>query len=124
MWIFTKEGFFSAVEVPAYDSPGHEGEVQVRARNPEHLENLRKRYSLTEEVVSLGPHRDYGSRIYLDKEKWSNIVTDLVQSVDYDDFKTSVKNSGADSEYIDFLSDVWAAGYAYQEGHAGFPGSR
>lgn len=100
MWLFTKDGFISAVA-----SDRDSKMMVVRARNREHLEKLLPEH----EIVTL-PNRDYGFRVFITREEFSTLVISLAESIDYTNFKNSI----IDSEYHDACLDVWTAMYRYQ----------
>lgn len=86
MWIFTKEGFFSAVISPEYCK---EGEVAVRARNRDDLHRLIDCLDVqgcTTQIIDT-PQADYCSRVIIPKAFWVQYVATAADGIDYDNFK-------------------------------------
>ena len=58
---------------------------------------------------------DYRYRIFVQKEKWAEIMKEIVIDIDYDNFKNEAKNSLKDNEYLKCLGEVWSIMYEYQK---------
>ncbi len=84
MWIFTKHGFYSAVQ-----HTDKANVVLVRARFKGDLESLCKTYDITPEV-KYTPAADYLYRMEFKKELWSEIVAKEAADIDYPNFKSEV----------------------------------
>jgi hypothetical protein len=123
MWLFTKHGFFSVV--CARQGDGEQGQpidtahLMVRARVREHLEALKKQWP-----GHLGPCEirtfdgtDYAFRMFVEKDAWSLVLSELALEIDYDNFKAEVaRHQGAAGvPYEQALHDVWAVMYRLQE---------
>ncbi len=83
MWLFTKDGFFSAVE--------HRGDkrmVCVRARVRQDLVNLREKLPGASRIVTT-PDADYAFRVVVDKRRWAGYVAAAARDIDYDNFKNA-----------------------------------
>lgn len=103
MWIFCKDGFFSAVEHRSDDS-----KVMVRARLKRDITRLAKRFKA--KVIEL-PNRDYAYRIVIDKTDWATYAANTAAEIDYDNFKNAVHDGTArDHAYM----RVWSAMYQLQ----------
>jgi len=115
MWLFTKYGFYSVVSARqgdgGYSQPVDDERMMVRARMRNHLESLRERF-----VELLGPSEiqvsqgtDYAYRLFVPKSNWSQVVAELANETDYDNFKSAVaKHQGANgTAYNHALHDVW-----------------
>ena len=112
MWVFNRDGFFSAVEHRDDNS-----KVMVRARAKEDIENL---YSALQENHQLRgedtapvytPDGDYHYRLTVSKKVWGEYLNSAANDLDYDNFKNSVHGqSDRDSAYM----GVWSAMYAFQ----------
>lgn len=77
----------------------------VRARVKEHIENLQKRFPDLESLeIQYSLKYDYQYRIYVPKEIWAKIVSEIVIETDYGNFKSAV---GGDGNYHQLLSEVW-----------------
>lgn len=116
MWICTEIGFFSATaaytsETDKRPSPD---KIMVRARLRRHLENLKTAFpSLRKYDILETTNRDYFFRIIVPKSEWKGIVGELVDFVDYTNFKGAVAKTG-DLEYCDALHAMWGNHYAMQ----------
>ena len=107
MWVFTKEGFFSAVE--------HRGDkrmVCVRARVRQDLVNLRAKLPGASKIVTT-PDADYAFRVVVEKARWAGYVAAAARDIDYDNFKnaTTLECVQRSSAY----HSVWAAMERLQE---------
>ena len=99
MWVFTLDGFFSAVEtyVP--------GEVLVRGRFREDIERLVQKTAATK--VYHTPDHDYPYRVRLKKGEWARYVHEAAQAIDYTNFKeAALKDTTADR--VERYHGVWA----------------
>jgi hypothetical protein len=79
MWIFTRDGFISAV----YKYEG----VQVRARDKE---SLRRIADFCHAEIRHSPHADYPYRVSTDRETMAQFVSNEVMHMDYSNFKSEV----------------------------------
>ena len=123
MWLFTKHGFFSAV--CARQGNGESGQpvdpdrIMVRARLTEHLENLKQRFPelLGECEIRKFQGSDYACRIFVPKSIWAQVVEQLAQETDYDNFKSKVaRHQGPRREaYENALHKVWEVMYRLQK---------
>jgi hypothetical protein len=123
MWLFTTEGFLSAVEERHGE---HRGEIVVPAREAAALEALRKLApTLTPTVVS--DQRDYRYRAWLGREEWTEALAQLGRRVNYDNFKDEVLSRQGETCYERALHEVWSRmgrtqpGGPYGRGGAGYP---
>ena len=98
MWLFTKHGFFSAVQ-----NKNDANLIHVRARFKGDLEKLCKTYGVTPRV---DPYRMDFNRI-----SWMEIVKCEAVTIDYTDFENAVHDgTKRDAAY----KDVWATLKRYQ----------
>ena len=123
MWIFTRYGFFSAVCAREGDgqhgNPVDPNRIMVRARVRGHLEALIQAFpdNLASVSIIKTPKTDYRFRIFVPKDTWTMVMTDLVQELDYDNFKSAAgRKLGHHNPYIHTLHEVWSAGLRMQEG--------
>ena len=123
MWVFTTEGFLSAVEERRGD---HRGEIVVRAREASALEALREvAPTLTPTVIY--SDSDYRYRAWLSREEWAAALAELGRQVVYDNFKSEVLRRQGRTSYEDALHAVWSAlgrtqpGGPYGSGGGGYP---
>ena len=116
MWLFTKHGFFSAV--CARQGNGKQGQpvdrsrIMVRARVRGHLEALQSRFPDqlgSCEILDSGG-TDYAYRLFAAKLAWMQVVAELAEETDYDNFKSEVaRHQGkAVAAYEHALHDVWS----------------
>lgn len=103
MWIFTRDGFFS-VAATKFCQPG---EVAVRARKKEHLENLMARHAIQAEILSF-PEADYRYRIQIPKAVWGKALQDEANSLDYNSFKDAMAEAGMSADYLRAMFATWS----------------
>jgi len=104
MWIFTSNAFVSIVAHRSY--PGH---LLVRARKKEHLQAF---LVSGQEAIQENPRADYRWRITVHRDRVKAILESQIQTLGYDNFKNSIK----DSEYHSACHRVWADMLPLQEG--------
>lgn len=102
MWIFTSVGMVSIVS--DYEK---EGNLLVRARAKKHLALL-----FPKEKIETTPLRDYRFRVSVPKAQAAKLMTDMVNDIDYHNFKDSIE----DDVYHDACSDIWGVMFHYQRG--------
>ncbi len=96
MWVFTKNGFFSAVE--HFEKPNT---VHVRARFEGDLERLCKAHNI-EPQIDYTPNNDYAYRMDFDKSQWAQIIAQECEEIDYHNFKNEVHDGTArDRAYME-----------------------
>ncbi len=103
MWLFCKEGYFSAV---AHNEKTDT--ILLRSRFQGDLERLFKRHSalfggLPLPKVQHTPNADYAFRAELPKALWSAIAAEVANDIDYGNFKNRVhegKGSPRDAAYM------------------------
>lgn len=117
MWLATRHGFFSVVEVT--ERPGtpwgeaEQGErVMVRSRSFRQLVLLKHLCpSLTWEPIYESRVADYPYRMVVTRSKWREAMAVLADDIDYGNFKDCVEAERAfpDSDsYVDALHRIWA----------------
>lgn len=100
MWLFTKIGFFSAT-VADFESSSYkdlprpvdwetEPYVMVRARVKNDLVRLNEFVGGVEAEIFHLPGHDYPYRTLFEKREWVEVVTMLVEDVNYSNFKNAV----------------------------------
>lgn len=116
MWLFTDDGFFSAVK----ETRGkHKGEIALRARSIEDLRRWVAKHDGCSKIHTsqAGEHRDYGYRIWMTPEAFGVALAATGTAVDYPNFKSRVmKTLGAKREHM--LHDVWSVMAKLQPGGA------
>lgn len=99
MWLFTTDGFFSAVQVrkePEY--------LLVRARIRNDLVNLLRVVKKPKTKIMETPKADYPFRIVLHKLDWTYYLVSACHEIDYDNFKSRIKDIPRHRAYL----DVWS----------------
>lgn len=110
MWVYTKNGFFSAVA--HRDRPGY---MLVRARFAGDLERLCAAHGVEAEVRET-PKADYRFRAEVPVAEWARMVAEEAEAVDYHNFKAAAHDGTArDEAYMGCWSAMrrgqeWAAG--------------
>lgn len=100
MWIFTQDGFISAVdnnEVP--------GKLTVRARDKQSLKFLA---DITNQDIKQVSGRDYPYRVYATKHEFQEFLIAHVESLDYANFKNQVYTVRG-SDFAHACGNVWEA---------------
>jgi hypothetical protein len=113
MWLFTKFGLVSAV--CARQGHGEYGQsldadrIVLRFRRRQHLENLQRRFPdvLGSLPVWESATADYRYRLFVPKQVWVQVATELAAEVDYADFKRSLHDCPGKDEYEQRLLEVW-----------------
>jgi hypothetical protein len=100
MWIFTNQGFISAVA-----DFNNAGNLLVRARAKKHLTALFPKAKVTKT-----PDADYLYRASIPQAEVAQVVADQVQAIEYTNFKKSIP----DDEYHAACSGVWHVLWRYQ----------
>lgn len=122
MWLFTKYGFFSVVCARAGDGSGNSpvdpDRMMIRGRLRDHLERLKARCAPRLDASDIAESRDadYRYRMFVSKEAWQAIASELAGEVDYDNFKSAVAQyqGAAGQAYDEALHDVWGVMHGLQ----------
>ncbi|MFC1850879.1 hypothetical protein ACFL27_11855 [candidate division CSSED10-310 bacterium] len=115
MWLFTIYGMYSATM-----SEKDRDIVKVRARNAQHLKNLINRFPVKlkkHSTIHTDVGTDYHARLFVPKNVWADIVTQLTLDVDYSNFKDRAYRQVSktrDNEYNTLLHQIWEFSYRYQ----------
>lgn len=102
MWIFMSEAFLSIV-----DKGGDGSTLLVRARRKGEIESV-----FPEAKVEVTPKNDYRYRARLDRGQVAQAIGDMVRSISYNNFKSTVMDRIRHDAYM----EVWDAMYEYQNG--------
>lgn len=97
--MFTKLGFFSAVE--------KHGHMVVRARVRGDLIGLRKACGLKTRLVST-PAADYPFRLLLTREEWQGVLRVIGESVDYPNFKGEIGLLPGQRSKLSAYHQIWS----------------
>lgn len=108
MWIFTKDGFYSAVK----DKYCVEGEVMIRARVKIDLERLLEKIDNDAKILVF-EQADYRYRVKIKAYQWVKYVAKEAADIDYDNVKDTItwhEPSRSTAYY-----DCWQALYRLQQ---------
>ena len=111
MWIFTKDGFFSAV----FDKYCKSGELMIRSRCKDDLSRLSKKlhgYSDESEILEV-EHADYRYRMKILKHEWADYLINCAYDIDYANVKDHITPAGDNSRKNAYYQ-VWTALYRWQ----------
>jgi len=109
MWLFTRQGFYSAV----HDDYCNEGEIMVRARITGDLERLLEKIGIEADIFIIR-NADYRYRVKLTIEQWTEYVAKEAASIDYPNFKNEVVTTGEHGRASAYMK-CWEAMYQFQE---------
>ncbi len=102
MWVFTPEGFYSVVTAEEFEE-----ELQVRARDQDDLERLRRSWFPELGPTIVKPGRDYPCRAFCTREQLGEALGRMAHAIDYSNFKNAVaRRHGAGRAHI--YGNVWA----------------
>jgi hypothetical protein len=106
MWIFTTDGFFSAVA-------DRDDADMIVVRSRVWADTARFTKSLGFGVVVETPEADYGFRVRVPRSSWVEYVTGAAKAIDYANFKAAIAvRQGSDRAHI--YADVWSVMRALQ----------
>jgi hypothetical protein len=114
MWLFTRDGFYSAV----YDDYCNAGELMIRARVIDDLERLLKKLHLDDADILVIKNGDYRYRVKLTSEQWAAYAASEAASIDYANFKNAILTD--DHQRVSAYMKCWEAMYLFQEAKAQF----
>lgn len=109
MWLFTRQGFFSAVQ----DDYCNEGELMIRARIIGDLEHLLDKLGIDGDILIL-KNADYRYRVKLTVEQWTSYAASEATSIDYPNFKNTIVSEGEHGRASAYMR-CWEAMYQFQE---------
>lgn len=113
MWLFCKQGFFSAVQ-----HKDDEGLIHVRARFSGDLERLCRTYRVKTRI-EYTPDGDYHYRADFSRVAWRRIVAAEAGGIDYTNFKNEVHDGTArDDAYFEVWNVLREAQEKDAEGNA------
>lgn len=105
MWVFTVDGFFSAVQ-----SGQDENVLMIRSRFKKDLEAIKA--ELGADKVHSSEYTDYPHRVFATHDAWAKYLERCAKGIDYTNFKDHVlKNT--ESERCNRYHAVWAAMAGY-----------
>lgn len=104
MWLFTEEGFFSAVA-----GRDHPDQIVVRARARDDLVRLLDTYWAAADAPKiLDEGGDYPHRVVMGREDWAEIVQEAAAKIDYTNFKDMIHDKLGHERAHTYLR-VWSA---------------
>lgn len=118
MWIFSTSGFFSITKANSdYISKEQvdKGLLNIRARNREDLENLKKEVPiLSGKKIHEYPNADYRFRIFIWLVELKELFEYFANKIDYDNFKNEVKETKGQKDKCSYYASVWSVMNRYQ----------
>ena len=111
MWIFTKDGFFSAV----FDKYCKHDELMIRSRCKDDLTRLAKKlhgYSDESEILRI-KHADYRYRMKITKSNWADYLVNCAHDIDYANVKNNILPTDDDLRQEAYYH-VWTVLYQWQ----------
>jgi len=111
LWIFTKDGFFSAV----FDKYCGRDELMIRSRCKDDLSRLSKKlhgYCDESQILEL-TRADYRFRMKIKKHMWSDYLINCALDIDYANVKDNIIPAGDDLRK-DTYYQIWIALYRWQ----------
>ncbi len=109
MWIFTLDGFFSAVQ-----DKNDAGRIMVRSRLKEDLENLLARLSMPETEILAWTGTDYAYRVFIPRQAWRGYLETMSDGLNYTNFKAAAVDHQDHARSQAYYS-VWRRLYEWQE---------
>lgn len=101
MWIFTVDGYFSAVEDK--DDPGR---IMVRSRQLVDLQTLLKRLEREDFEILAWTGSDYPFRVFLTRELWLSYLELSGQELNYTNFKARAIDPSDHGRYRTY-HNIW-----------------
>ena len=114
MWLFTRDGFFSAVQ----DDYCSAGELMIRARAIEDLKKMLEKLQIDDADILEIKNADYRYRVKLTPEQWTSYVAGEASSIDYANFKNTLSDD--ETQRASAYMKCWEAMYLFQEARAQF----
>lgn len=112
MWIFTPDGFFSAVEHK--DDPS---KIMIRTRARIHAQKLVDACPEEDkpELVETPPPADYRFRVTVKRETWAYLLAKFVADIDYLNFKNEASKRKHPAGFMSALHGVWSKLLGFQD---------
>lgn len=102
MWIFTTEGFISAVQKPG------DTDLTIRSRDRGSLASLAQ---ITRHDIDTSQGTDYPYRVVVSREQFTQWLAGHAATLDYANFKSAVGRQRGHA-FAHPLMDVWSAMHA------------
>jgi len=103
MWVFTTDGFFSAVQKPEQAGTGM---LTIRSRKKKDLVALLKKIELPLSYIISDKGTDYEFRIKIPALVWGDYLAQTGEAIDYSNFKHEVQLK--DAERAKIYMSVWS----------------
>jgi hypothetical protein len=84
MWVFTKDGFFTAVSKQC-----RQDEIMIKANSRRDLEKLLRKTN-TQGPIQESPEPAYRFHVILEKASWIQYLSDYVQSLNYETVRDNI----------------------------------
>jgi len=113
MWLFTPDGFFSAVQ-----HKDHPDKIMIRTRSKMHAERLIEavpKGSARPEIVETPPPADYRFRVTVTREEWVFMVGTFAADIDYLNFKNQAAKKQHPKGFMSALHGVWSELLTFQD---------
>ena len=112
MWLFTPDGFFSAVQHK--DDPS---KIMIRTRSRIHAQHLVDACPEGSKppLVETPPPADYRFRITVSRETWITLVASFAADIDYVNFKNEAAKHKHPSGFMSALHSVWSKLLGFQD---------
>lgn len=112
MWIFTPDGFFSAVQHK--DDPAR---IMIRTRARMHARKLIDACPEDDkpELVETPPPADYRFRVTVRRETWGYLVAKFATDIDYLNFKSEASKRPQPTGFMAALHGVWNKLLGFQD---------
>lgn len=113
MWLFTPDGFFSAVQ-----HKDDANKIMIRTRSKMHAERLIDSVpdgADRPNLVETPPPADYRFRITVTREQWVYMVAGFAADIDYLNFKNSAATRNHPKGFMSALHGVWSKLLGFQD---------
>jgi hypothetical protein len=109
MWIFTLDGFFSAVQ-----DKNDPGRIMVRSRLKEDLENMLARLTGQDAEILAWTGTDYAYRVFIPRSEWRRYLETMSDGLNYTNFKAAAVDH-QDHARSQAYYTVWRRLHEWQE---------
>jgi hypothetical protein len=109
MWIFTLDGFFSAVQ-----DKTDPGRIMVRSRVREDLEKMLARLDMKETEILAWAGTDYAYRVFINRSAWCGYLETMSADLNYTNFKAAAVDHQDHARSKAYYT-VWRRLYEWQE---------
>ena len=113
MWLFTRDGFFSAIQ----DNYCKTSEVIVRTRVKRDLLRLLIKIGRSDDNIITLPNADYRYRIKLAKQEWAKYLSSEAMNLDYSNVKDAITDGLCERSEAYYA--CWTSLYQFQMETAG-----